>query len=200
MATPNDPSGPTHQLVATARLPALFLAFLSVGLMAFGGGLAAWIQREIVQRRRWMEDRQFLTAYAVSQIVPGATNVNLAVFIGTQLRGLPGALAAFAGLMLIPAALVLVAGGLYLRTREAPGFGWINPMLTGMGAVAIGLSLSVGVRLARRNLRGLWQAGVVGAITIGIGVLRIPLLEVLLAMIPVSLGLSLWQGLPRKPD
>ena len=68
-------------------LSALFLGFLSIGAMSFGGGLAAWIRREAVQRRGWLDDRQFLSGYALSQIVPGATNVNLAVFIGSQLRG-----------------------------------------------------------------------------------------------------------------
>ena len=48
--------------------------------------------------KRWLDDKQFLSGYALSQLVPGATNVNLAVFIGTQLRGTPGAMACFVGL------------------------------------------------------------------------------------------------------
>jgi len=51
----------------------------------------------VVERRGWLDDQQFLTGYALSQIVPGATNVNLAVFIGTQLRGVPGVSGALAG-------------------------------------------------------------------------------------------------------
>jgi chromate transporter len=175
-------------------LPALFHGFLSIGMMSVGGGLAAWTRREVVQQRGWMDDGQFLTGYALSQLVPGATNVNLAVFIGTQLRGGLGALAALAGLFLLPLVLILLAGGLYLRAQHTPGFGWVTPMLTGMGAVAIGLSLATGVRLARHNLRGLTAGAVMLATTVGIAVLRIPLLEVLLVMFPVSLALSLWRG------
>jgi chromate transporter len=166
-------------------------------MMSFGGGLAAWIRREVVHRRAWMDDPQFLTGYALSQIVPGATNVNLAVFIGTQLRGALGALAALAGLMVLPVVLILAAGGLYLRAQHAPGWGWIGATLAGMGAVAIGLNLATGVRLAQRNLRGLTTAAVMVATTLGIGVLRIPLVEVLVVMFPVSLGLSVWRGKPR---
>jgi chromate transporter len=180
-----------------ASLPALFWGFLSLSMLSFGGGLTAWIRREVVERRGWLDDRQFLTGYALSQIMPGATNVNLAVFIGAQLRGVPGVLAALAGLMLAPVTLMLAAGTLYLRSQSTPGWTWIGTALAGMGAVAIGLNVSVGVRLARRNLRGMAAALVVLATTVGIGVLRIPLLEALLGIFPVSLGLSLWQGRAR---
>jgi len=177
-----------------ATLPALAWAFLSIGLMSFGGGLAAWIRREVVERRGWLDDKQFLTGYALCQIVPGATNVNLAVFIGAQLRGVSGVLAALAGLMLIPIVLMLVAGSLYLRSQATPGWAWIGTALAGMGAVAIGLNLATGVLLARRNLQGMTAALVTLATTIGIGVLRVPLLEVLLIIFPISLALSVWQG------
>lgn len=189
MATRPDAPAPSAS-AARASLAELYSGFLSIGLMSFGGGLAAWIRREVVQRRGWLDDRQFLTGYALSQLVPGATNVNLAVFIGTQLRGATGAVAALAGLMLVPVLLILLVGGLYLRAQNAPGWGWIGTMLAGMGAVAIGLNLATGVRLARRNLRGVAPACVMLATTIGIGVLRIPLVEVLVVMFPVSLALT----------
>jgi chromate transporter len=179
---------------ARASLPALFHAFLSIGLMSFGGGLAAWIRREVVTRRGWLDDQQFLTGYALSQLVPGATNVNLAVFIGAQLRGVLGVLAALAGLMLVPIALILAAGTLYLRSQAAPGWGWVATALAGMGAVAIGLNIATGIRLARDNLRGVTAAIVTLATTVGIGVFRIPLVEVMAVIFPISLALSLWQG------
>jgi chromate transporter len=96
--------------------------------------------------------------------------------------------------MLLPVALILLAGGMYLRVQGAPGYGWVAPMLAGMGAVAIGLNLATGVRLARRNLRGIAAGMVTLATTVGIAVLQISLLKVLLVMLPVSLGLSLWRG------
>lgn len=195
MPRPQDVPPPSHP-GARASLGALFFSFLSIGMMSVGGGLAAWIRREVVQQRGWMDDRQFLTGYALSQIVPGATNVNLAVFIGTQLRGAPGALAALAGLIALPVVLMLTAGTLYLRAQQAHGFAWVGTALAGMGAVAIALNLAIGVRLARRNLRGVAAAAVMLATTLGIGVLRIPLLKVLLVMAPISLALSWWQG-PR---
>jgi chromate transporter len=193
MATPETVPASSNP-PARAGLHALFAAFLSIGLMSFGGGLAAWIRREVVERRGWLDDRQFLTGYALSQIVPGATNVNLAVFIGAQLRGVLGVLAALAGLMLVPTALLLSVGTLYLRAQGVPGWGWLGTALAGMGAVAIGLNIATGIRLARHNLRGVTAALVTLATTVGIGVLRIPLGEVLAVIFPISLALSVWQG------
>ncbi len=171
-------------------LAALFTSFVSIGLMSFGGGLTAWTRREVVQRRGWMDDQQFLSGYALSQLVPGATNVNLAVFIGTQLRGLPGALAAFWGLTAVPLMIVLILGWLYLHLQGLPGGTWFSTALAGMGAVAIGLNLGTGIRLSRRNIRGLSSAAIAAVITVAIGILGFSLLQVLAVMIPLSLLLA----------
>jgi chromate transporter len=176
-----------------ASLAALFVSFLTIGSTSFGGGLTGWIRRELVEKRGWLDDQQFLSCYALSQIVPGATNVNLAVLIGTQLRGVAGALAALAGLLLVPLAILLTLGGLYFAAHGDPG-GWVlKAALAGAGAAAIGFNIATGIRLARRNVRGLGPALVAAAVIVGIGILRIPLLQVLLVMLPTSLALTLWE-------
>jgi chromate transporter len=162
-------------------------------MRSFGGGLTGWIRREIVQRRGWMEDRQFISGLALSQLVPGATNVNLAVFIGTQLRGAAGACATTAGLMAAPLAVVLTIGWLYLRMQGVPAGGWVSLALGGAGAVAIGLNLGTGIRLARRNVQGLRGAIIMAVVALAVGVLRFPLPYVLAVMLPVSLALSWWE-------
>lgn len=171
-------------------LASLFTAFAGIGLMSFGGGLAAWIRREVVQRREWLDDQQFLSGYALSQLVPGATNVNLTVFIGGQLRGVPGAIVAVAGLTALPLAIVLILGALYLHRSGIAGGGMISAALTGMGAVAIGLNLGTGIRLGQLHLKRLVPALVTAVIAIAIGVLGFRLLHVLAVMLPVSLLLA----------
>ncbi len=176
-------------------LSALFLGFLSIGAMSFGGGLAAWIRREAVQRRGWLDDRQFLSGYALSQIVPGANNVNLAVFIGSHLRGAIGAIVAVAGLMVVPVALIVSAGALYAAARGGPAGVWIARVLAGMGAAAIGLNLATGLRLGRTNLRtplGIFMAAITA---IAVGLLEVPLLYALAILVPISLLLA-WRGRP----
>ena len=103
-----------HSPAVRTRLRDLFVGFVGIGAMSFGGGLVAWIRREAVQRRGWMDDRQFLTSYGLCQIVPGANNVNLAVFIGSELRGVPGAIIAVVGLLLPPIAFYVAIGAIYL--------------------------------------------------------------------------------------
>jgi chromate transporter len=177
----------------SASLPALFRSFLLIGCTSIGGGLTAWIRRELVERRGWIDDQQFLANYGLSQMVPGATNVNLAVLIGTQLRGGIGAVVAFAGLMLVPLSILLTLGGLYFAAHNVPGGQWVNTALAGAGAAAIGFNVATGIRLGRTNVRRLGPVLVAAAIIVGIGILRIPLLEVLLVMLPASLGLTLFE-------
>jgi chromate transporter len=186
----------TSQLSNPPSLASLFVSFVSIGMMSFGGGLAAWTRREVVQKRGWLDDQQFLSGYALSQLVPGATNVNLAVFIGTQMRGSVGAIACFCGLTALPVVIVLLTGVLYLHSQGSTGGAWISLALGGMGAVAIGLNLGTGVRLARRNISGLIPIGITAIIALSIGIFGFSLVHVLLVMMPVSL-LAAWVTRPR---
>jgi chromate transporter len=172
-------------------LAALFLSFLTIGSTSIGGGLMGWIRRELVERRAWIDDTQFLTYYGLSQMVPGATNVNLSVIIGSRLRGVAGALTAVAGLLLVPAAILLSLGVFYFASNALPGSRVINAGLVGAGAAAIGFNLATGLRLGQRSLRRAGPVLVAGAIVVGIGVLRIPLWEVVVVMVPVSLAVTL---------
>jgi chromate transporter len=165
-------------------LATLFTTFTRIGMQSFGGGLSGWIRREIVQRRKWLEERPFLSGLAVAQIAPGANAVNLSVFVGTTLRGAPGALASFGGMMVLPFVIVLVAGALYFSHQAIPS---VDTALSGLGAGAIGLTLATGARMTRRGVRGARQAAIMAVTAIAIGVLRWPLLLVLVVIIPVSL-------------
>jgi chromate transporter len=182
---------PIRTTAGPPSLPVLFLSFLSIGLTSFGGGLLGWIRRELVERRKWVDEQQFLVCYGLSQMVPGATNVNLSVIIGAQLRGVPGALTAVAGLLMVPLVILLALGVFYFAARELPGTRLIDAALVGAGAAAIGFNLATGLRLGERHLRRPGPLLVAAAVIVGIGVLRIPLLEVLLVMLPVSLAITL---------
>jgi chromate transporter len=159
--------------------------------MSFGGGMSGWVRREVVQRRSWLDDAQFLSGVAISQIAPGPNGVNLAISVGTVLRGSAGALAALAGLLAVPLVAVIAAGLAYARLHRVAEAPPVAPVLAGMGAAAIGLNLATGVRLAGRNVRDLPGAGIAVATALGIGAFRLNLLLVLTVMIPASLGLLL---------
>ena len=72
---------------------ALFLAFTTLALQGFGGVLAV-VQRELVERRHWLTNEEFIEDWAVAQVMPGPNVVNLAVMMGDRYFGLRGALSA----------------------------------------------------------------------------------------------------------
>ena len=145
----------THVAVPTAvaapgpSLGSIFLAFLKLGSFAFGGvyGMLSFLEKELVERRRWIGADELAEGIALGQMTPGPPIVNVGVFVGYRLRGLPGALAATTGQILPGVLIVLVVGALYAELRSAP---LVAGALKGIGAAVVGLLGSVVVRLARR--------------------------------------------------
>jgi chromate transporter len=130
---------------AAPRSPAsLFWACSWIALQGFGGVLGV-VQRELVERRGWLTAGQFVDDWAVAQILPGPNVVNLMLMLGDRWFGARGALAAVAGMLALPLAvlitLVLVLAGVG-DTSAAQG------ALRGMGAVAAGLVAGTALKLA----------------------------------------------------
>lgn len=160
----------------------LFWAFTWLALQGFGGVLAV-VQRELVEKRRWMTREQFVEDWAVAQIMPGPNVINLSLMIGGRYFGLSGALCAVAGMLAAPMVVVLSLAALYgsvAHTATAQG------TLRGMGAVAAGLIAATGIKLvAALETNALGKAACVGiaALTfVAIAVLRWPLAWVLLGL------------------
>lgn len=164
----------------------LFLEFARMGLSGFGGVLP-FVRRSVVERNRWLNDRDFVEILSLGQVLPGPNVINLALMLGLRFAGLRGAVAAFSGLVFVPMVVVLCAMGLYLRYQDVPQ---VRQMLSGMTAVAAGLVLSTGVKLAQSQPRSV-RALVVGAAAfLAIGWLRWPLLPVMAVLVPVALLLE----------
>ena len=145
-----DPGGPAARVGGAVAPPThleLFSGMLQVALSAFGGGLSAWSQRIIVERRRWMGEEEFLTGLTVARLFPGPNQINMALFLGTSLRGVSGALAAVAGLLLLPFTLLMGLGVAYFQFHQLPA---IAGPLNGAVAAAAGMALSMGFRLLGR--------------------------------------------------
>jgi hypothetical protein len=86
---------PTDRPATT--LGAILRVFTAMGLASFGGGLPGWMHREVVEKRGWLSEESFLAGLALAQVLPGPNSANLALYIGQQLRGWPGATAAALG-------------------------------------------------------------------------------------------------------
>jgi chromate transporter len=160
----------------------LFVSFTWLALQGFGGVVAV-AQRELVERKRWLTNEEFVEEWSVAQIMPGPNIVNLALMIGARHFGLPGALAALAGMLAIPLALVLLLAAVYAQYAALPA---VIGALRGMGAVAAGLIIATGLRLSgalKTNALGIPVSTALGlASFVGIALLRWPLAYVLLGL------------------
>lgn len=167
----------------------LFLSFTWLALQGFGGVLAV-VQRELVEKKRWMTREQFVEDWAVAQIMPGPNVVNLSLMIGGRYFGLAGALAALSGMLAAPLVIVLLLAALYGSVADSAA---AQGALRGMGAVAAGLITATGIKLIGaldKNPMGLGLCIGLAAITfVAIAVLRLPLAWVLLV---VGGGACLW--------
>ncbi|MCU0763647.1 MAG: chromate transporter [Hydrogenophaga sp.] len=160
----------------------LFWSFTWLALQGFGGVLAV-VQRELVEKKRWMTREQFVEDWAVAQIMPGPNVVNLSMMIGGRYFGLRGALSALAGMLALPLLVVLALAVLYGQVAEYPV---AQNALRGMGAVAAGLITATGIKLIaalERNAMGMAVCIGLACITfVAIGLLRWPLVWVLLGI------------------
>lgn len=97
----------------------LFWIFLKIGAFTFGGGYAMIpvISRELVEKRRLVDEQDLLDVIAVAESTPGPIAVNAATFIGTKVAGFPGALAATVGVVLPAFVIMLIVSALYAAFR-----------------------------------------------------------------------------------
>lgn len=179
----------TELTAQTPRVPltAVGAAFFRLGLMSFGGGTAAWVHRELVERRGWLSEDAYLTGLTVAQILPGANPVNLALYFGLHLRGSAGAAVAALGLLTPSFTFILLLGALYNRFVDAPA---LHAVLGGLAAVGLAITISVGVKVAQRLRRDVVTAVIAIAVFVAVGLLHWPMVLVVVVLAPVSVALA----------
>lgn len=173
---------------ARIGLPAIFAAFFRLGVTSFGGGTAGWLYREIVARRHWITDAEFLSGAALGRLLPGSGGVNLTVQVGQRLRGGPGALTAALALLLGPLVIVVGLAAGYAGIDQSST---LHAVFDGVAAGAIGLTLATGLKLVEFRLSRAAPLAVTVATVLCVGVMRWPMVPVVLCLAPVSIGLAL---------
>src|ERR1700688_645747 len=151
-------------------LIALFVAFAKISLAGFGG-ILVWARRVIVDQQRWMTADEFNETYALCHFLPGPNVVNLSVVFGARFRGIPGSIAAFAGLLGPPVVIVMILAALYARFGEIDA---LRRILAGVSCAAVGLLLSTVFRMMMPLIKKRDLAGLVVLATVfgAIGLLR----------------------------
>ncbi|SFM19948.1 chromate transporter [Bradyrhizobium sp. NFR13] len=167
----------------------LFVAFAKMSLAGFGGVLV-WARRAIVEQHRWMTPEEFNETFALCHFLPGPNIVNLSVVFGSRFRGVPGAIAAFAGLLGPPVIIVTILAILYARFGDIEA---LRRTLAGVSCAAVGLLFAVIFRMMLPLLkkREPVSLALLIAVFVAVGVMRWPLPTVLLVSIPISIGLTM---------
>lgn len=121
----------------------LFWAFSHLAMQGFGGVLGV-VQRELVERRGWMSNEEFLEEWGLAQVLPGPNVCNLALMYGWRQHGARGALAALAGLLALPLVVLLLVASVFRLGADLPQ---VAAALRGMGAVTVGIIAGAGIKL-----------------------------------------------------
>jgi chromate transporter len=190
---PSPPRGEGEELRVPQSPGELFRVFNRLALQGFGGVLPV-TQYHLVERERWLTKEQFLELLSIGQVLPGPNVVNIALMIGDRYFGWRGALAALAGMLLVPMLLVLLLTSLYTRYAGVPA---VAGALRGMGAVAAGLVLATALRLApslKRNAMGRSVCAFAALATFAaIGLLHWPMVWIVLGLGGTSIAYAWWR-------
>ena len=164
------------------------LGFARVAAFAFGGVLP-WARYVLVDQKRWLAPDEFTDMLALAQLLPGPNILNLSVAVGGRFRGAPGALAAVAGLMVLPVAIAIALTATYTTFSGIPA---VQGALRGMAAAAAGLVIAMAVKIGEPVLRRRFLAAAPFAATtfVAVALLRLPLWPVILVVSPLAIAVA----------
>ena len=178
----SSPALSTELSTAPTSLWQIFWGFTLMSMQGFGGLLAV-AQRVVVDERRWLTRQQFVETFALAQAMPGANMCNLAILLGDEFLRLRGAVAALAGLLIVPMIIVILLTISYTLFADNA---MVAGALRGMGAVSAGMIAGAALRLAGalQNNRMGWLACsiIAGAGFVMVALLRWPLAWVILGL------------------
>jgi chromate transporter len=143
----------------------------------------------LVDRKAWLTPEAFNETLSLCQTLPGPNIVNMSIVVGARFAGPKGALAAVSGLVGLPVAIVITLGMLYGAYGDLPR---LHGAIAGLGAAAAGLVAATAARMATPLLRRRpWRAAPFIILAfIGVGVARLPLTWVLLALAPLGIAVA----------
>ena len=166
MASPAEASATADsELVECSQWQMVFY-FLYLGTLGFGGPIAltGYMQRDLVERRRWISKEDYVQGLALAQLAPGPLAAQLAIYLGWVRGGIPGASLVGVAFVLPSFLMVLVLGALYVRFGGMP---WMRGAFYGIGAAVIAIIVRSVVKLSKLTLardRLLWAIFAVSAV------------------------------------
>ncbi|WP_420225229.1 chromate transporter [Pigmentiphaga litoralis] len=185
---PAAPPSPAADVTVTPTVMDLFLGFLGLGMIGFGGVLPL-AHRLVVEKKRWLNEAEFTDLLGLCQFLPGGNILNLAVAIGMRFHGPRGAMASLFAIIAAPSAVVIALGSIYTRFNGPH----LQHMFAGLAAAAAGLLISTALKIAVPIRRKPIAIVIACLFFIAIAVLRLPLLPTMAVLVPLSLAVT-WRA------
>ena len=134
----------------------LFMTFFKVGMFMFGGGAAILplLQAEVVERKKWLSEKEVVDYYAIGQCTPGIIAVNVSTFTGYKLAGVKGAIAATMGIITPSLIIILALAGiisLFLNNE------YVLHAFTGIRVVVTVLIADIVLNMCKKNIKDIYQ-------------------------------------------
>ena len=145
-------------------LQRLFFLYVLIGLTGFGPTLAAETKKRLVENEPWIKEEDFINGLSLAQLLPGATFVNLAVYVGYKLRGMAGALTSFFAILLMPFTLMLFLAYIYFAYHSVEVVG---VLFKGAAVVIVGVITNAVIELGRSTVRD-GAAGMIALVSTGL--------------------------------
>jgi len=174
----------------------LFLSFFRLGLTAFGGpAMIAYMRRMAVEKKHWLDQETFKDGVGLCQVIPGATAMQAAAYVGLKARGAMGAAAAFVGFGLPAFLFMMVLSALYSRYQDLPA---AVSLFTGLQAIIVGIVANAAVSFGGNALKG-WRDILIAGTAAALFAFHVsPILVIILASLAGLLITSAGQKNPGK--
>lgn len=166
----------------------LFLVMAKIGAFTIGGGYAMilMIQKEVTSRG-WISDEEFPDLISLSQAAPGLLAVNISIFTGYRLRGIPGAAVATLGSCMPPFLIILLIALFFSNYAENPV---VQRVFAGMRPAVVALIAVPMIKMVRNSCRKWWQYVVTATALALVSFLKVSPIYILMVVIVLSLSLS----------
>jgi chromate transporter len=138
------------QIKESVAMTELFAAYFRMGLTAFGPAIMAETKKNIVVKKKWVSEEEFLNGLALGQMLPGSTGCSLSVYIGYRINGVAGAITSFLGFLLPAFILMLLLSSMYFQYGEIP---FVKILLKGVVAIVVALVANAVVEVGKSAIK-----------------------------------------------
>ena len=174
-----------------SSLREMFFIFLRIGALTLGGGyvMVPIMEDEIVHKRHWIDEKEFIDILAVAQSFPGAIAINTSIYVGYKLKKHIGALVACMGLIIPPLVIISGAAALILKYGQLD---MVQSLFKGIRPAVAGLIAAAVLRLSKSLDKNIFNAVLALLAFIVVGIVGVHPIVVILSAGFIGYAMMRW--------